>query len=140
MWAFGAFDIQTKTITLQSPAGATGVLNMDNGGNVNWGPDGLVTVPYINTLTVLKLADSLGVVRQFAPSITGAMLYNGTQLADINMFQNYSTTAAMNTAIGTALNSYTTTATLNRLLSGKQDSLIASSVFFYIQVRLEVTA
>ncbi len=38
--AFGAFDINTRTVTLQNGSGVTAVLSVDNGGNLNKGADG----------------------------------------------------------------------------------------------------
>jgi len=77
----------------------------------------------VQNFSALNLIDSGSTVRQLAPSLTGALLWNASQLVDINDLSSYSTTTAMNTAIATALGSYTTTATLNTLLGTKQDAL-----------------
>ena len=63
--AFGAFDINTRTVTLQNSSGVTAVLSVDNGGNLNKGADGIFTIPVLNAWspTVLKLTDSGGTSR-----------------------------------------------------------------------------
>jgi hypothetical protein len=47
--AFGAFDLNTRTVTLQNASGVTCRLEVDLGGNLNLnGSDGVVTVPVLN--------------------------------------------------------------------------------------------
>ena len=73
--AFGAFDINTRTVTLQNSSGVTVVLEVDNGGNLNLnGSAGVMTLPLLNAWspTVLKRTDSGGTVRNLACSLTGA--------------------------------------------------------------------
>ena len=63
--AFGAFDINTRTLTLQNSSGVTALLSVDLGGNLNLnGSDGIVTIPILNVWspTILKLTDSGGTV------------------------------------------------------------------------------
>ena len=66
--AFGAFDINTRTVTLQNSSGVTAVLSVDNGGNLNKGADGVITMPILNAWSSLrlKLTDSGGTVRNLA--------------------------------------------------------------------------
>ena len=99
--AFGAFDINTRTVTLQSSSGVTAVLSVDNGGNLNKGADGVVTIPILNAWSplVLKLTDSGGTVRNLASSLTGALVWNGNQLVTVNDLESYATTAALTTPL-----------------------------------------
>jgi hypothetical protein len=47
--AFGAFDINTRTVTLQNSSGVTVGLSVDLGGNLTLnGSDGVLTVPILN--------------------------------------------------------------------------------------------
>ena len=96
--AFGAFDINTRTVTLQNSNGVTPVLSVDNGGNLNKGADGVVTIPILNAWspTTLKLTDSGGTVRNLAASLTGALVWNGNQLVTISD-TSYTTTTTLNT-------------------------------------------
>ena len=67
--AYGAFDINTRTLTLQNNSGVTAVLSADNKGNLNnKGADGVITMQILNawSLTVQKLSDSKGTVRNLA--------------------------------------------------------------------------
>ena len=84
--AFGAFDINTRTVTLQNSSGVTALLSVDNGGNLNKGADGVVTIPVLNAWSpmVVKLTDSGGTIRNLASSLTGALVWNSGQLATIN--------------------------------------------------------
>ena len=64
--AFGAFDVNTRMVTLQNGGGVTVVLEVDNGGNLNRnGSDGVITVPILNAWAPLavKLTVSGGNVR-----------------------------------------------------------------------------
>jgi len=63
--AYGAFDINTRTVTLQNSSGVTAVLSVDNGGNLDKGADGVVTIPILNAWSpaTLKLTDIGGTVR-----------------------------------------------------------------------------
>ena len=99
--AFGAFDINTRTVTLQNSSGVTAVLSVDNGGNLNKGADGVVTIPVLNAWspTILKLTDSGGTVRNLASSLTGALIWNSSQVATINDLNIYTTTAALTTLL-----------------------------------------
>ena len=99
--AFGAFDINTRTVTLQNSSGVTAVLSVDNGGNLNKGADGVVTIPVLNAWSpmVLKLTDSGGTVRNLASSLTGALVWNSSQLVTINDLNNYTTTSALTTLL-----------------------------------------
>ena len=97
---------------------------------------------------MLKIKDSGGTVQKMlklASSPTGALVWNGSQLADINDLTNYtttvglttllasyvltmtfgaySTTTQMGTAISTALAAYTTTASMTTLLATKRNTL-----------------
>ena len=58
--AFGAFDLNTRTVTLQNSAGVTAVLSVSNGGYVSVGADSLVSVSSLNNWQhlSLKLKDS----------------------------------------------------------------------------------
>ena len=49
--------------------------------------------------SALKLQDSIGTVRQLASSLTGALVWNGAQLVNINDLGAYTDTAGMNTAL-----------------------------------------
>ena len=95
--AFGAFDINTRTVTLQNSSGVTAVLSVDNGGNLNKGADGVITMPILNAWSplILKLTGSGGTVRNLASSLTGALIWNSSQLATINDLNSYTTTAAL---------------------------------------------
>ena len=77
-----------------------------------------ITLDGTESGSALKLIDTQSVVRPLAASITGTLVWNGTQLVDINALSSYSTTTAMNNAISTALGSYTTTSALTTLLNG----------------------
>ena len=45
---FGAFDINTQTLTLQNSAGVQGLLTVDNGGNLKINNSGVTTVAYVD--------------------------------------------------------------------------------------------
>ena len=95
--AFGAFDINTRTVTLQNSSGVTVGLSVDLGGNLTLnGSDGVLTVPILNAwgFLALKLTDSGGTARLLTPSLTGALIWNGNQLVTINDLGSYSTTTA----------------------------------------------
>ena len=66
--ALGAFDINTRTVTLQNNNGVTAVLSVDIGGNLNKGADGVITMPILNAWSplVLKLTDSGGTIQNLA--------------------------------------------------------------------------
>jgi len=83
----GQYDINTKTLTLQNGSGVTVVLSVDNGGNVNLGADGVLTVPMLNAweYTGIAFKDSGGTVRNLVPSLTGGLVYNSSQLVDLNI-------------------------------------------------------
>lgn len=82
----GAFDIETLTLTLKNTSSVTGILSVDNGGNLNIGPDAVVTVPSLNSWapTSLKLTDSAGTVRNLLAGVTGSLGWNGSTLVDVN--------------------------------------------------------
>ncbi len=86
---FGAFDINTRTLTLQNAAGVSALLTVDNGGNVKFDTSGVTTVACVDNefatheYDELRLKDSSNVVRLLVPSITGSLTYNGTALVDL---------------------------------------------------------
>ncbi len=100
------FDFKTQTLTLRNSNGVTLQLNVDNGGNLSLGADGVITVPILNAWDYInvRIKDSGGTVRLLNSSLTGALLWNGSQLATITDLSNYSTTAQMNTALATKQN------------------------------------
>ena len=100
------FDFKTQTLTLRNSSGVTLQLNVDNGGNLSLGADGVITVPILNAWDYInvRIKDSGGTVRLLNSSLTGALLWNGSQLATITDLSNYSTTAQMNTALATKQN------------------------------------
>ena len=78
--AFGVFDINTRTVTLQNSSGVTVGLSVDLGGNLTLnGSDGVLTVPILNAwgFLAVKLTDSGGTARLLTPSLTGALAWNG---------------------------------------------------------------
>ena len=80
---FGAYNSTMRTVTLENASGVTAVLSVDNGGNLNKGADGVITVPILNAwgfLTV-KMDDGLGNIRNITSSSTGDLLFNNIQLA-----------------------------------------------------------
>ena len=82
-------------------------LDVDNGGNLSLGADGgVITVPILNAWDYInvRIKDSGGTVRLLNSSLTGALLWNGSQLATITDLFNYSTTAQMNTTLATKQN------------------------------------
>ncbi len=111
----GQFDFNTKTVTLQNNVGVTVVLSVDGGGNLNLGADGVLTVPMLNTweYTSISMKDSGGTVRNLVPSLNGSLVYNSSQLVDLNDLGSYTTTSAMNT-----------------LLNAKQDVLTSGAGIF----------
>ena len=100
------FDFKTQTLTLRNSNGVTLQLDVDNGGNLSLGADGVITVPILNAWDYInvRIKDSGGTVRLLNSSLTGALLWNGGQLATITDLSNYSTTAQMNTALATKQN------------------------------------
>ena len=82
----GAYDIETRTLTLKNASGVTGILSVDNGGNINIGADAVLTVPALNAWEFLTMSfkDSSGTVRALVPSQTGTLVYGGVGLADLN--------------------------------------------------------
>ena len=96
----------TQTLTLRNSSGVTLQLNIDDGGNLSLGADGVITVPILNAWDYInvRIKDSGGTVRLLNSSLTGALLWNGSQLATITDLSNYSTTAQMNTALATKQN------------------------------------
>ena len=87
--AFGAFDINTQTLTLQNAVGVQGVLTVDNGGNLKINNSGVTTVAYVDNefatheYDKIDFKDSSNVVRSLIPSITGSLTYNNTALVDL---------------------------------------------------------
>ena len=71
------------------------------GGNLNKGADGVVTISVLNAWApmVLKLKDSGGTVRNLASSLTGALVWNSSQLVTINDLNNHTTTSALTTLL-----------------------------------------
>lgn len=109
--AFGAFDINTRTVTLQNSSGVTVGLSVDLGGNLTLnGSDGVLTVPILNAadnawaLLAVKLTDSGGTARLLTPSLTGARVWNGNQLVTTNDLNNYTTTAGLTTLLAGRVN------------------------------------
>ena len=72
--AHGAFDINTRTLTLQNNSGVTAVLSVDNRRNLNKGVERVVTTPILNapSPTNLTRIDNEGAVRSLAASLTAA--------------------------------------------------------------------
>ena len=69
--AFGTYDINTRTLTLENSSGVTAQISMDLGGNLNLnGSVGIVTIVVLNAWSplALKLADSGGTVRNITAS------------------------------------------------------------------------
>ena len=63
----------------------TAVLSVDNGGNLNLGAQGIVTVPYMNNTwapTNLKLMDSASTTRQLTSTTTGLLVWNGAVISN----------------------------------------------------------
>ena len=78
----GAFDFETRTITLKNAAGVVAILSVDNGGNLILGTNGIATVPmlqqYIPTSHAANLFAS-GTSTQ--PTTATAPFWNGLELA-----------------------------------------------------------
>jgi len=79
------FDFKTQRLTLRTSNGVTLQLNVDNGGNLSLGADGVISVPILNAWDYInvKIKDSGGTVRLLNSSSTGVLLWNGSQLATI---------------------------------------------------------
>ena len=107
--AFGAFDVNTQTVTLQNSAGVTAVLSVDNGGYLNANGNGIIDVATLNGWEFLNQSykDSSGTVRDLVPSLTGTLTYNGSTLTDLTYLSS----------------NFTTTAALTTLLAGKEDTI-----------------
>ena len=86
---FGAFDINTRTLTLQNSSGVQGLLTVDLGGNLKINNSGVTTVAYVDNefatheYDTIDFKDSSNVVRSLIPSITGSLTYDGTALVDL---------------------------------------------------------
>ena len=107
----GGFDIETRTLTLKNAAAVTKALSIDNGGNLVWAADGLVTVPMLATQehTSLSFRDSASVVRNMIPSANGSITYAGSQLASISDLAGYQQSITAGTGIslvGSTLSTY----------------------------------
>ena len=89
--AFGAYDIGNKTVTLTNAAGVIAILSVDNAGNLNVGAAGVVTVPMLNAwqFTTMAFKDSGGSVRNLVPSLAGGLVYNSSQLVDLNILATH---------------------------------------------------
>ena len=64
--AFGAFDINTRTLPLQNSSGETAHLSVDLGGDVSLnGSNGIVTTPILHAWspTIFELTDNAGAAR-----------------------------------------------------------------------------
>ena len=95
------------------------MLSVDNGGNLNAGADGVVTMPILNAWspTLLRISDSGGTSRLLQASLTGALTWNSVQLVDANN-------------LTTQLGSYTTSTALTTLLATKQATIsVAAGAF-----------
>ena len=68
-------------VTLENVSGVTATLSVDHGGNLNIGAGGIITVPFLNAWApaVLKITDSGGTIRNLTSSLTGALVWNGSQ-------------------------------------------------------------
>ena len=79
--AFGAFDINTQTVTLQNANGVTAVLSVDIGGYLNIGADGVITVPILNLWSFLALKMKVGArsMKQL-PSASASSVASGIAL------------------------------------------------------------
>jgi hypothetical protein len=88
---FGAFDINTRTLTLQNAAGVTALLTVDNGGNLKINNSGVTTVAYVSNefatheYNSIIMKDSNNVLRSLIPSIAGPLTYGGSSLVDLNI-------------------------------------------------------
>ena len=105
--AFGAFNLNTRTLTLQNSAGVTSVLSVDNGGNLNTGATGVITTVLLAAWAplLLKLTDSGGTVRNLEASVTGTLVWNGSTLVDLTyLSSNFSTTSSINTSLALKAN------------------------------------
>ena len=98
---FGAFDINTQTLTLQNSSGVQGLLTVDNGGNLKINNSGVVTVAYLNAKVydTIDLKDSSNVVRTLLPSITGSLTYDGVALVDLNYLTSQLASKVNNTQV-----------------------------------------
>jgi len=107
----GGFDIETRTLTLKNAAAVTKALSVDNGGNLVWAADGLITVPMLaaQEYTSLSFRDSASVVRNMVPSANGSITYAGSQLASISDLAGYQQSITAGTGIslvGSTLSTY----------------------------------
>ena len=61
--------------------------SVNNCGNLNLGADGVVTVPMLNAweYTGIAFKDSGRTVRNLVPSLTRGLVYNSSQLVDLNI-------------------------------------------------------
>ena len=84
------FDFETQTLTLRNSNGVLLQLDIDNGGNLSLDADGVITVPILNVwdYTNVRKQNSGGTVRLLNSSLTGALLWNGNQLATITDLSN----------------------------------------------------
>ena len=64
------FDFKTQTLTLRNSNGVTLQLDVDNGGNLSLGADGVMIVPILNARDYIdmKIKDSGGAVRLLSSS------------------------------------------------------------------------
>ena len=79
------------TMTLENSSGATAVLSVDLGGNLNKGADGVITIPILDAwdYTTLKIKCSGETVRNPTSSLAGDFVWNTSQLTIINDLNNY---------------------------------------------------
>ena len=106
----GAFDVNTRTLTLENSSGVTAVLEVDLGGNLNLnGYAGIMTVPALNAWQFLSITmkDVNATVYSLSPNSNGTLSYNGSTLAFLSELANYSTTTQMNTLLATKQNTLT---------------------------------
>ncbi len=88
---FGAYDINTRTLTLQNAAGVQGLLTVDLGGNLKINNSGVTTVAYVDNefatheYDSIIMKDSNNVLRSLIPSIAGPLTYGGSSLVDLNI-------------------------------------------------------
>ena len=78
----GAFDFETRTITLKNAAGVVAVLSVDNGGNLNLGSNGIATVPMLQQyIPTSHSANLFTTGNSTQPGVISAPFWNGLELA-----------------------------------------------------------
>ena len=111
-----ALSLLWKPSTVTAGSGLAAVAN-DAAGTL------ALTLDGTESRALLKLVDSGGTVRNLAASLTGALVWNASQLVDINDLTSYSTTAQT----AALLAAYSTTAQTAVLLAAKQATISATT-------------